>query len=78
MPQEQGESAERLFSSGENRTVFGYGNLAKNYIESQIQIQGSALNTDGYRISMANRETGSRGGGLALKYKNTLDCKLCK
>ena len=50
----------------------------KNDIESQIQIQGSALNTDGYRISVANKETGSRGGGLALIYKDTLDCKLLK
>ena len=45
-------------------------------MESHLRIQGSALNTDGYRIAMANRETGLRGGGLALIYKNTLDCKL--
>ena len=32
----------------------------KNDIESQIRIQGNALNTEGYRISVANRETGSR------------------
>ena len=48
----------------------------KNDIESQIQMQGSALNTEGYRISVANKETGSRGGGLALIYRDTLDCKL--
>ena len=42
-------------------------------MESQIRIQGSALNTDGYRITVANRETGLRGGGLALIYKDTLD-----
>ena len=47
-------------------------------IESQIQIQGSAPNTDGYRISVANRKTGSRGGGLALLHKDTLDCNLLK
>ena len=45
-------------------------------IESPIRIQGSALNTDGYRIAVANRETGSRGGGPALIYKDTLDYKL--
>ena len=38
----------------------------KSDIGSQIRIQGSALNTDGYRIAVANRETGSRGGGLGL------------
>ena len=27
-------------------------------------------------VTVANRETRSRGGGLALTYKNTLDCKL--
>ena len=48
----------------------------KNDIESQIQIQGSALNTESYKISVANRETGSRGGRLALIYRDTLDCKL--
>ena len=47
-------------------------------IESQIQIQGNALNTDGYRISVANRETGSREWGLALIHKDTLDCNLLK
>ena len=44
--------------------------------ENQIQIEGSALNTDGYRISVANRETRPRGGGLALIHKDTLDCNL--
>ena len=48
----------------------------KSDIESQLRVQGSALNTDGYRIALANRESGLRGGGLALIYKDTLDCKL--
>ena len=47
----------------------------KSDIESHLRIQGSALNTDGYRIAMTNRETGLRGGGPALIYKDTLDCK---
>ena len=44
----------------------------KSDMESHLRIQGSDLNTDGYRIAMANRETGLRGGGLALMYKDTL------
>ena len=48
----------------------------KSDMESHLRIQGSALNIDGYRIAMANRETGFRGGGLALIYKDTLYCKL--
>ena len=34
------------------------------------------LNTDSYKIALANRESGLRGGGLTLIYKDTLDCKL--
>ena len=45
-------------------------------IESQLRVQGSVLNTDSYRIALMNRESGLRGGGLALIYKDTLDCKL--
>ena len=45
-------------------------------IESQLRVQGCVLNTDSYRIAPANRESGLRGGGLALIYKDTLDCKL--
>ena len=48
----------------------------KSDIESQVQIQGSALNMDGYTISVANRETGSRGGEFALIHMDTLDCSL--
>ena len=44
--------------------------------ESQLRIQRSALNTDGYKIALTNRESGLRGGGLALIHKDTLDCKL--
>ena len=45
-------------------------------IESQLTVQGSGLNKDGYRIALANRESGLRGEGHALIYKDTLDCKL--
>ena len=48
----------------------------KSDIESQLRVQGSELNTDGYRIALANRESGLRSGGLALIYKHTMDCKL--
>ena len=48
----------------------------KSDSESQLRIQGSVLNTDSYRIALANRESGLRGGGLALNYQDTLDCKL--
>ena len=48
----------------------------KSDIKSQLRVQGSELNTDGYRIPLANRESGLRGGGLALIYKDTMDCKL--
>ena len=48
----------------------------KSDIQSHLGVQGSALNTDGYRIALANRETGLRGGGLALIYNDTPDCKL--
>ena len=51
----------------------------KSDIESQLSstsVEGSELNTDGYRIALANRESGLRGGGLALIYKDTMDCKL--
>ena len=34
------------------------------------------LNTDNYKIAVANRESGLRGGGLALIHKDTLDCNL--
>ena len=44
--------------------------------ESLLRIQGSVLNTDNYKIAVANRESGLRGGGLALIHKDTLDCKL--
>ena len=50
----------------------------KSNIKSHHRVQGSALNTDGYRIALANRETGLRGRGLALIYNDTLDCKLRK
>ena len=40
------------------------------------RIQGSVLNTNSYKIALANRESGLRGGGLALIHKDTLDCKL--
>ena len=40
----------------------------KSDSESQLRIQGSVLNTDIYRIALANRESGLRGGGLALIY----------
>ena len=33
-------------------------------------------NTNGYKIALANRESGLRGGGLALIYKDTLHCKI--
>ena len=48
----------------------------KSDSESQLRIQGSVLNTDSYKIALVNRESGLRGGGLALIYKDTLDCKL--
>ena len=48
----------------------------KSDMESHLRVQGSALNTDGYRIALANREAGLRGEGLALIYNDTLDCKL--
>ena len=48
----------------------------KSDSESQLRIQGGVLNTDSYKIALANRETRLRGGGLALIYKDTLDCKL--
>ena len=44
--------------------------------ESMLRIQGSVLNTDNYKIAVANRESGLRGGGLALVHKDTLDSKL--
>ena len=34
------------------------------------------LNTNSYRIALANRESGFSSGGLAHIYKDTLDCKL--
>ena len=48
----------------------------KSDSESQFRIQGSVLNTDSYKITLANRESGLRGGGLALIHKDTLDSKL--
>ena len=45
-------------------------------IESMLRVQGSVLNNDSYRIALANGESGLRGGGHALIYKDTLDCKL--
>ena len=48
----------------------------KSDSESQLRIQGSPLNTDGYKITLANRESGLRGGDLALIHKDTLECKL--
>ena len=49
---------------------------SKSDRESQLRIQGSVLNTDSYKITLANRESGLRGGGLALIHKDTLDSKL--
>ena len=48
----------------------------KSDIESQLRVQGSVLNTNCYRIALVNRQSRLRGGGLALIYKDTLDCKL--
>ena len=48
----------------------------KSDSESLLRIQGSVLNTDNYKIAVANRESGLRGGGLALIQKDTLDSKL--
>ena len=48
----------------------------KSDSESLLRIQGSVLNTNNYKIAVANRESGLRGGGLALIHKDTLDCKL--
>ena len=48
----------------------------KSDSESQLRIQGSVLNTNSYKITLENGESGLRGGGLALIYKDTLDCKL--
>ena len=48
----------------------------KSDSESLLRIQGSVLNTNNYKIAVANRESGLRGEGLALIHKDTLDCKL--
>ena len=48
----------------------------KSDSESLLRIQGSVLNTDNYKMAVANRESGLRGGGLALIHKDTLDSKL--
>ena len=48
----------------------------KSDSESLLRMQGSVLNTNNYKIAVANRESGLRGGGLALIHKDTLDCKL--
>ena len=39
--------------------------------ESLLRIQGSVLNTDNYKIAVANRESGLRGGGLALIHRHS-------
>ena len=41
----------------------------KSDSESLLRIQGSVLNTDNYKMAVANRESGLRGGGLALFIK---------
>ena len=68
-----------LTDNQENEKIGVFGateTLFKLDIKSQLRVQGSELNTDGYRLGLANRESGLRGGGLALIYKDTMDCKL--